>query len=81
MGYSKDRRSDSAEIQKITDKLHAAYPIKDKSGKEIEISFESVWVRDKDRPAHLLLFEQHLRKVVPSVVRGMYSHPLKLKRA
>lgn len=48
-----------------------AYPIKDKAGREVTIAFEAVWVGGAGRPEHLVAFEQHLRKVVPGIVRGV----------
>lgn len=35
------------------------------------IGLEAVWTGGHDRPAHLLAFEQHLRKVVTGIVRGV----------
>jgi DNA-binding transcriptional LysR family regulator len=48
-----------------------AYPIKDKADRDVTIAFEAVWVGGAGRPEHLLAFEQHLRKVVPGIVRGV----------
>lgn len=48
-----------------------AYPITDKTGRGLMIGLEAVWTGGHDRPAHLLAFEQHLRKVVPGIVRGV----------
>lgn len=48
-----------------------AYPIKDKAGRDVVIAFEAVWAGGAGRPEHLLAFEQHLRKVVPGIVRGV----------
>jgi hypothetical protein len=48
-----------------------AYPIKDKAGRDVTIAFEAVWVGGAGRPEHLLAFEQHQRKVVPGIVRGV----------
>ena len=56
---------------KIMESGHAAYPIKGKSGQEVRIAFEAVWSQEKARPPHLQEFERHLRKVVPSIVRGV----------
>ena len=49
----------------------SAYPIKDKAGREVTIAFEAVWVGGAGRPEHLVAVEQHLRKVVPGIVRGV----------
>ena len=64
---------------KIMENSHAAYPIKNKSAQEVRIEFEATWRQEKGRPPHLLEFERHLRKVVPSIVRGVQPPSTKLK--
>jgi DNA-binding transcriptional LysR family regulator len=48
-----------------------AYPIVEKSGDQVKIFFEAVWVAVPRRPEHLQKFERHLGKVVPRIVRGV----------
>jgi hypothetical protein len=42
-----------------------------KAGRDVTIAFEAVRVGGVGRPEHLSAFEQHLRKVVPGIVRGV----------
>ncbi|ULA63170.1 MAG: Transcriptional regulator, LysR family [Nitrospira sp.] len=55
---------------KITEGRQLTYPIKDRTGQEVRITFEAIWFKNKARAHHLQAFEQHLRKVVPHIVRG-----------
>ena len=49
----------------------AAFPITDKSGREVMIGFEASWCRTGIQPPHLLEFATHLRKVVPGIIGGL----------
>jgi LysR family transcriptional regulator, hydrogen peroxide-inducible genes activator len=49
----------------------AAYAITDKAEQEIRINFEAVWSRSGARGNHISLFAEHLRKVVPGLVKGL----------
>lgn len=66
---------------KVTGNQHAVYPIKDKTGREVRITFEATWYRGEARAPHLQAFERHLCEVVPNLVRGMSRHPTKLRRS
>lgn len=56
---------------KVVASGHASFPIVDKSGRAITISFEASWSRAGAQAAHLLEFAHHLRKVVPGIVGGL----------
>jgi DNA-binding transcriptional LysR family regulator len=58
---------------KVTASGHALFLIADKSGREVTISFEATWSRTGTQSPHLLEFANHLRKVVPGIVRGLES--------
>lgn len=66
---------------KVTGNQHAVYPIKDKTDREVRITFEATWYRDEARAPHLQAFERHLCEVVPSLLRGMSRHPTKSRRS
>ena len=56
---------------KVAASGHAAFPIADKSGREVTIGFEATWSRTGAQPPHLLEFATHLRKVVPGIISGL----------
>jgi hypothetical protein len=70
VGSAKDRGSHPPKVENAE---RGAYPIKDKAGRDVTIAFEAVWVGGAGRPEHLLAFEEHQRKVVPGIVRGVAS--------
>jgi DNA-binding transcriptional LysR family regulator len=61
---------------KVTESRQAAYRIEDRAGQEVRITFEAIWYGNKARAPHLQAFEQHLRTVVPHIVRGTYRQRL-----
>ncbi|MFZ6732088.1 LysR family transcriptional regulator [Undibacterium sp. Ji42W] len=58
---------------KVTVSGSASFPITDKSGRELTISFEATWSRAGTKPPHLLDFAKHLCKVAPGTVAGLHS--------
>ena len=56
---------------KMTASGHTAFPIADKSGGVVMISFEASWSRTGIQSPHLLNFANHLRQVVPGIVSGL----------
>ena len=50
---------------------HAAFPITDKSGRQVTIGFEAIWSSTGAQARHLLEFVTHLRDVVPGIVGGL----------
>ncbi|BFU93523.1 MAG: transcriptional regulator [Nitrospira sp.] len=55
---------------KISESRQHVYPIEGRARREVRITFEAIWSRNKARAPHLRAFEQHLCKVVPHIVRG-----------
>jgi DNA-binding transcriptional LysR family regulator len=56
---------------KVTDKKGSARTIQGKGGEVVRISFEAVWPQERVQAAHLKFFENHLRKTVPGVLKGL----------
>lgn len=56
---------------KVAASGHASFPITDKSGSDVTISFEATWPRTGAQSSHLLEFANHLRKIVPGIVGGL----------
>ena len=59
---------------KVTDKKDSARMIQGKGGEVVRISFEAVWPKERVQAAHLKVFESHLRKTVPGVLKGLTKH-------
>lgn len=59
---------------KVTDKEDSARMIQGKGGEVVRISFEAVWLKERVQAAHLKVFESHLRKTVPGVLKGLTKH-------
>lgn len=56
---------------KLSASSQAAFPIADKLGRHVTISFEAVWAKNAAQAAHLIEFANHLCKVVPGIVGGL----------
>ncbi len=56
---------------KLTPSDRASFPITDKGGHEMTITFEATWLRKGMQSSHLLDFASHLRKVVPAIIVGL----------
>lgn len=56
---------------KVTSSGRAAFPITDKSGRQVTIDFEASWSETGAQTPHLLEFADHLRKVVPGIIGGL----------
>lgn len=56
---------------KVTRNAKAARVIRSKGNEIARIGFEAVWPQERQRAAHLLAFERHLRKVVPRLLKGL----------
>lgn len=58
-------------LSKVVANTKAALPISDKSGHDLVIRFEAVWLRGAGRAPHLVAFFDHLRHVATKLVAGL----------
>lgn len=56
---------------KVSRNASVARPIQSKGDETVRIAFEAVWPQERRRAAHLMAFENHLRKVVPRLLKGL----------
>ncbi len=56
---------------KVVASARASFPIADKSGREVTLSFEASWSKNGTQAPHLLEFADHLREVVPGIMAGL----------
>jgi LysR family transcriptional regulator, hydrogen peroxide-inducible genes activator len=68
-------------MSKVASNTKAALPIADKSGHDLRIRFEAVWLRDAGRPPHLVAFFEHLRHVAAKLVAGLNNSAINQSNA
>ena len=56
---------------KLSAQAGSAMPIIDRTGKEVTLAFEAAWMRGSDAAGAVRAFADHLRGVVPAIVRGL----------
>jgi DNA-binding transcriptional LysR family regulator len=66
---------------KVSVQAKSALPITDKAGQAVTLSFEAAWTRGSDAAGPLHAFAQHLRHVVPAIVRGLDATGVSNRRA
>ena len=56
---------------KLSSETPGAWPITDKTGREVMVSFEATWQKGSDDAGVLQAFARHLRDVAPAIVSGL----------
>jgi LysR family hydrogen peroxide-inducible transcriptional activator len=56
---------------KLSSEAKGAWPIIDKTGREVMVSFEATWRKGSDEAGVLQAFARHLRDVAPAIVSGL----------